>query len=434
MAWCKRSIALAWNPCGWSSSISLAFAGGCPLADGPGCGGVDLCLLIVRWPPNWGHHGVVQEVHCTRADALGMVTIDLFGIRGWSPTRGRTWLRRGGLVSPNSSMATQVRTPSRVERSLLHSRGCPGDSHHRFLWHSRVVANPRTHPIAAGWTCVASWFDGHPIGDRLLAAPPPPQPPSAAAAPGAASVSAAVGLPRYSRPRRRQPWSRPPYRRRRRHYRRHSPLPNRLWPAPHPPHPPPSAAPAAPLSDADTPSTFTTAAPASITAPAAVRRRRPRSASRPRCPRRRPPLTLPPSSPPPHLLTPCGPPPPSPPPSVAVASGTNRPSSRRPLPPFPPPLRPRCRRAVFTASVPTVAAVASPAAPVHPPLCPPRRTRGKHLRMRVRHVGPPCLPQVQAHEPQGGSRRAHVTDPLPNLQLSAVFVLNREPTACLRAP
>ena len=63
---------------------------------------------------------MVQQVRCTRADALGMVTIDLSGIRGWSPTRGRTRLRRGGLVSPNSSMATQLGTPWRGARGLLH--------------------------------------------------------------------------------------------------------------------------------------------------------------------------------------------------------------------------------------------------------------------------------------------------------------------------
>jgi len=155
MAWCKRAIALAWMPWGWSPSISLAFAGGRPLVDAPGCGGVDLCRPIVRWTPIWGHHGVVQEVHCTRENALGMVTIDLSGIRGWSPTRGGTRLRRGGHVSPNSWMATQLRTPWRGARGPLHSRGCPGDGHHRSLWHSRVVAHSRTHPVAAGWTCVA---------------------------------------------------------------------------------------------------------------------------------------------------------------------------------------------------------------------------------------------------------------------------------------
>jgi len=155
MTWCKRSIALAWMPWGWSPSISLAFAGGRPLADAPGCGGVDFCRPIVRWPRNWGHHGVVQQVRCTREDALGMVTIDLSGIRGWSPTRGRTRLRRGGLVSHNSSMATQLETPWRGARGPLHSQRCPGDGHHRSLWHSRVVAHSRTHLAAAWWTCVA---------------------------------------------------------------------------------------------------------------------------------------------------------------------------------------------------------------------------------------------------------------------------------------
>jgi len=96
-----------------------------------------------------------------------MFTIDLSGIRGWSPTRGRTWLRRGGLVSPNSSMATQLGTPWRGAIGPLYSRRCPGDGHHRSLWHSRVVAHSRTHPVAAGWTCVAQQFDGHPIGDTM---------------------------------------------------------------------------------------------------------------------------------------------------------------------------------------------------------------------------------------------------------------------------
>jgi len=113
MAWCNRSVALARMPWGWSPSISLAFAGGRHPADARGWGGVDLSRPIVGWPRNWGHHGVVQQVRCTRADALGMVTIDLSGICGWSPTRGRTRLGRGGLVSPNSSMATQLGTPWR---------------------------------------------------------------------------------------------------------------------------------------------------------------------------------------------------------------------------------------------------------------------------------------------------------------------------------
>ena len=85
----------------WSPSISLAFAGGRQPAHARGWGGVDLCRPIVRWPRNWGHHGVVQQVRCTRADALGMVTIDLSVCRGSSPTRGRTRLRWGGSVSSN---------------------------------------------------------------------------------------------------------------------------------------------------------------------------------------------------------------------------------------------------------------------------------------------------------------------------------------------
>ena len=48
MAWCKRSVALARRPWGWSSSISLAFSGGRQLADSPVCGGVNLCRQIVR--------------------------------------------------------------------------------------------------------------------------------------------------------------------------------------------------------------------------------------------------------------------------------------------------------------------------------------------------------------------------------------------------
>jgi len=155
MAWCNRPVALGRMPWGWSPSIILAFVSGCQLADAPGCGGVDLCRPTVRWPPNWGHRGVVQYVRCTREDALGMVTIDLSGIRGWSPTRGRTRLRRGERVSPNSSMATQLGTPWRGATGPLHSRGCPGDGHHRSFWLSCVVANSRTHPVAAGWTCVA---------------------------------------------------------------------------------------------------------------------------------------------------------------------------------------------------------------------------------------------------------------------------------------
>jgi len=155
MAWSKRFIALAQMPWGWSPSVFLAFAGRRQHADAPGCGGVDLYRRIVRWPPNWRHHSRVQEVHCTSADALGMVTICLSGFRGSTPTRGRTRLRRGGLVSPNSSMATQLGTPWRGARGPLQSHGCPGDGHHRSLWLSRVVAITRTHPVAAGWTCIA---------------------------------------------------------------------------------------------------------------------------------------------------------------------------------------------------------------------------------------------------------------------------------------
>jgi len=155
MAWCKRSIALALMPWGWSRSISMAFAGHRQVADASRCGGVDLYRRVVRWPPNQGHRGGKQVVNCTRADALAMVTICLPGIRGWLRIRGRTLLRRGGLVSPNSSMVTQLGTPWRDARGSLHSRGFSGDGHDRFLWLSRVVANSRTHPVAAGWTCIA---------------------------------------------------------------------------------------------------------------------------------------------------------------------------------------------------------------------------------------------------------------------------------------
>jgi len=155
MAWCNRSVALARMPWGWSPSILLAIAGGPQSAHARGWGVVDLSRPIVRWPRDWGHHGVVQQVRCTRADALGMVTIDLSGICGWSPTRARTRLGRGGLVSPNSSMATQLGTPWRGATGLLHSRGCPGDGHHRSLRHLRVVATPGMHAVGAGCTCVA---------------------------------------------------------------------------------------------------------------------------------------------------------------------------------------------------------------------------------------------------------------------------------------
>jgi len=155
MMWCSRSVALARMPWGSSRSISLAFAGGRQPAHTRGWGGLDLCRPKVRWPRNLGHPGVVQQGRCTRADALGMVTIDLSGICGWSPTRACTWLGRGGLVSPNSSMTTQLGTPWRGATGPLHSLGCRGDGHHRSLWHLRDVANPRMHAIGAGWTCVA---------------------------------------------------------------------------------------------------------------------------------------------------------------------------------------------------------------------------------------------------------------------------------------
>jgi len=122
MAWCNRSVERARMPWGSSPSIILAFVGGCQFADAPGSGGVDVCRPTVRWPPNWGHHGMVQQVRCTREDALGMVTIDLSGICGWSPTRACPRLGPGGLVSPNSSMATQLGAPWRRARGSLHSR------------------------------------------------------------------------------------------------------------------------------------------------------------------------------------------------------------------------------------------------------------------------------------------------------------------------
>jgi len=155
MGWCNRSVALARIPWGWSPSISLAFPGALQPAHARGWGGVDLCRPIVRWPRNWGHQGVLQQVRCSRADALGMVSIDLSGISGWSPTRACTRFGRGGFVSPNSSMATQLRTPWGGATGPLHSGGCPGDGHHRSLWHLRVVGNPRTRAVEAGWTCVA---------------------------------------------------------------------------------------------------------------------------------------------------------------------------------------------------------------------------------------------------------------------------------------
>jgi len=155
MAWCNRSVALARMPWGWSPSISLAFARGRQPAHARGWGGVDLCRPIVRWPRNWRYHGMVQQVRCTRVDALGIVTIDLSGIRGWAPTRACTRLGRGRLASPNSSMATQLGTSWRGATGPLHSRRCPGDGHHRSLWHLRVVANPRMPAVEAGGTCVA---------------------------------------------------------------------------------------------------------------------------------------------------------------------------------------------------------------------------------------------------------------------------------------
>jgi len=155
MGWCNRSVALARIPWGWSPSISLAFPGALQPAHARGWGGVDLCRPIVRWPRNWGHQGVLQQVRCSRADALGMVSIDLSGISGWSAIRACTRFGRGGFVSPNSSMATQLRTPWGGATGPLHSGGCPGDGHHRSLWHLRVVGNPRTRAVEAGWTCVA---------------------------------------------------------------------------------------------------------------------------------------------------------------------------------------------------------------------------------------------------------------------------------------
>jgi len=167
MAWCNRSVALARMPCGWSTSISLAFAGGRQPEHARGWGGVDLCRPIVRWPRNWGHHGAVQQVRCTCAGAFGMVTIDIPGTCGWSPTRACTRVWQDGLVSLNWSMATPLWTPWRGATGPLRSRGCPGNGQHQSLWHLRVVANPRTHAVRAGSTCVAQLFNGHAIGDTM---------------------------------------------------------------------------------------------------------------------------------------------------------------------------------------------------------------------------------------------------------------------------
>jgi len=123
MAWCNSSVVFARMPWGWSPWISLAFAGGRQRAHARRWGEVDLCRPIVRWPRNWGHHGVVQQVRCVRAVALGMVTIDLSGICGWSPTRTCTRLGRGGLVLPSSLMATLLGTPLHGATGPLHSRG-----------------------------------------------------------------------------------------------------------------------------------------------------------------------------------------------------------------------------------------------------------------------------------------------------------------------
>jgi len=165
MTGCNRSVALARMPWGWSASISLAFAGGRQLAHARGWGGVDLSRPIARWPRTWGHHGAVKQVRCTRADALVLVSIDLSGICGWSPTCAHTRLGRGGLAWPNISMATHLGTPRRGATGPLHSRRCSGDGQHRSVWHLRVVANSRTHAVGAVWTCVAQSFDGHALGD-----------------------------------------------------------------------------------------------------------------------------------------------------------------------------------------------------------------------------------------------------------------------------
>jgi len=155
MAWCNRSVALARMLCEWSPSMSLAFAGGRQRAHAHGWGGAEFNLPNVWWPRSCGHHGMMQQVHCTRASSLGMVTIDLFGICGWSPTRACTRLGRGGLQSSENLVATQLWTPWHGATGPLHLRGCLEDGHHRSLWHLRVVAHARMHAVGASWTCVA---------------------------------------------------------------------------------------------------------------------------------------------------------------------------------------------------------------------------------------------------------------------------------------
>jgi len=222
MAVCKTFIEPARKHWGWPTRISSAVAGG-RVDVGAHCrSGKDLHDASIQWPRYWGHHGGVQDAHWTRAEASHMATVDLIRTRGRSPTRGRTsmqrgglvwpeiqyprnwaddggvqdvhwtraeelviaiidlcryggWsltrgrksLQRGGLVWPERSKTTQLGTRLKCERCSLDRRGSIGDGHRRSFSHSRVVANPWAHVVAARWKSRARAFKDHSVWEAM---------------------------------------------------------------------------------------------------------------------------------------------------------------------------------------------------------------------------------------------------------------------------
>jgi len=96
-----------------------------------------------------------------------MATIDLCRDCGRSPTRARTSSQAVRLVWPKHSMPTPLGTPWRCARHSLDPRRCVRNGHYRSLSHSRAVANPWAHVVAAWWSSRAQASNEHAIGDTM---------------------------------------------------------------------------------------------------------------------------------------------------------------------------------------------------------------------------------------------------------------------------
>jgi len=112
MAVLKTFIGPARKHWGWPRSISFALAGYRKLVGARRGSGVYWYGPSVQEPRSWEHNGRVHDVHCTRANPMGVATVDLSCARGWSPPR----------------------VP---------------------------------HLVAAGWTCMSQAFNNHAIRDTM---------------------------------------------------------------------------------------------------------------------------------------------------------------------------------------------------------------------------------------------------------------------------